>query len=303
MRRTDHIHACLLAAVTLALATGTSLAFFPTNLRTTIVPLEDTATRGSPPMRSRRSMPSSSACSRRADRCGRRTRRSSTATSTSTTTSSTRRSTSTARTSSPGRAVFWDSRRVVIASIQQNDAQGAREELGQALHSIQDFYAHSNWTNNNGGVNPDLGVDGSPAPEHARASNDPAEVNGVLTTAAHQRLLPRRGPRRRRLAARTATRTGTAAPSTACRSWTSASASTATATIPTSRRSRSSTRWRRTSRSEATKKYIREIADQLTAEAGRAAARKGTDARHRHRHDEQHGADHRGGPEPPRPSW
>ena len=32
----------------------------------------------------------------------------------------------------------------VIASIQQNDAQGAREELGQALHSIQDFYAHSN---------------------------------------------------------------------------------------------------------------------------------------------------------------
>src|SRR2546422_952279 len=35
---------------------------------------------------------------------------------------------------------------IVIASIQQNDTQGARDELGQALHSIQDFYAHSNWT-------------------------------------------------------------------------------------------------------------------------------------------------------------
>lgn len=69
----------------------------------------------------------------------------------------------------------------VIASIQQDDAQGAREELGQALHSIQDFYAHSNWTNNNGGLNPDLGVEGHQI-QNTLGINDPAEVNGMLTT-------------------------------------------------------------------------------------------------------------------------
>ncbi|EYF00264.1 HET-C-related protein [Chondromyces apiculatus] len=31
------------------------------------------------------------------------------------------------------------------ASLQANDAQGARRQLGQALHAIQDFYAHANW--------------------------------------------------------------------------------------------------------------------------------------------------------------
>ena len=68
----------------------------------------------------------------------------------------------------------------VIASIQQNDTQGARNELGQALHSIQDFYAHSNWTNNNGSVNPDLGVTDHQL-QNTLGINDPAEVNGQLT--------------------------------------------------------------------------------------------------------------------------
>ena len=71
---------------------------------------------------------------------------------------------------------------IVVASIQQNDAQGARQELGQALHSIQDFYAHSNWTNNNSSLNPDLGVDGHQL-QNTLGINDPAEVNFVLTTA------------------------------------------------------------------------------------------------------------------------
>ena len=71
---------------------------------------------------------------------------------------------------------------IVIESIQQNDAQGAREELGQALHSIQDFYAHSNWTNNNSSLNPDLGVDGHQL-QNTLGINNPAEVNFVLTTA------------------------------------------------------------------------------------------------------------------------
>ena len=69
---------------------------------------------------------------------------------------------------------------IVIASIQQNDTQGARNELGQALHSIQDFYAHSNWTNNNGSVNADLGVTDHQL-QNTLGINDPAEVNGQLT--------------------------------------------------------------------------------------------------------------------------
>jgi von Willebrand factor A domain-containing protein 7 len=68
----------------------------------------------------------------------------------------------------------------VVASLQENDAEGAREQLGEALHTIQDFYAHSNWTNNNSVVNPDLGVVG-----HLIGGTlgllDPAEVDGVLT--------------------------------------------------------------------------------------------------------------------------
>jgi len=73
-------------------------------------------------------------------------------------------------------------KQLVIASIQQDDAQGARQSLGEALHSIQDFYAHSNWTNGNGGLNADLGVDGHQL-QNTLGINEPAEVNGVLTTA------------------------------------------------------------------------------------------------------------------------
>src|SRR5262249_52990681 len=69
----------------------------------------------------------------------------------------------------------------VIASIQQNDAQGAREELAQPLPPIQDFPPHSNWTNNNPGANPDRGADGH-QPQNPLGTNDPAEVFGVLTT-------------------------------------------------------------------------------------------------------------------------
>jgi hypothetical protein len=80
-----------------------------------------------------------------------------------------------------GQARILGLKEAVIASMQENDAQGARQELGQALHSVQDFYAHSNWTNNNGAVNQDLGVDGHQL-QNTLAINDPAEVNGVLTT-------------------------------------------------------------------------------------------------------------------------
>ena len=48
---------------------------------------------------------------------------------------------------------------------------------------------------------------------------------------------------------------------------------------------------------EATKKYIREITDQVSPQQVAPAPGKGTDARPGHRHHQQHGADHRGGPE------
>ena len=32
-----------------------------------------------------------------------------------------------------------------IAALNDNNAGGAREALGSALHTVQDFYAHSNW--------------------------------------------------------------------------------------------------------------------------------------------------------------
>ena len=48
---------------------------------------------------------------------------------------------------------------------------------------------------------------------------------------------------------------------------------------------------------DATKKYIHEITRPGQPAAGRPAPGKGTDARPGHRHHQQHGADHRGGPE------
>ena len=181
MRRTDHIHACLLAVVTLALATGTSLAFFPTNLRTTIVPLgghshERITTDALEALDSELFGVQSPSGSMRAA-------------NESIVDGNTHVDDDQSHSALhfdgenfvAGQGRILGLKEAVIASIQGNDAQGAREELGQALHSIQDFYAHSNWTNNNGGTNPDLGVDGHQL-QNTLGTNDPAEVNGVLTT-------------------------------------------------------------------------------------------------------------------------
>jgi hypothetical protein len=237
VRRTDHIHACLLAVVTLALATGTSLAFFPTNLRTTIVPLgghshERITTDALEALDSELFGVQSPSGSMRAA-------------NESIVDGNTHVDDDQSHSALhfdgenfvAGQGRILGLKEAVIASIQGNDAQGAREELGQALHSIQDFYAHSNWTNNNGGTNPDLGVDGHQL-QNTLGTNDPAEVNGVLTTGLTSGYYhgEDRVP---------ATRIGTAGRSTACRSWTSDSVSTVTATIRLSRRSSSSTRRRR----------------------------------------------------------
>jgi von Willebrand factor A domain-containing protein 7 len=46
----------------------------------------------------------------------------------------------------------------IETALTDSNAQGARSKLGQALHTIQDFYSHSNWVEmGNAGPNPVLG--------------------------------------------------------------------------------------------------------------------------------------------------
>lgn len=53
-------------------------------------------------------------------------------------------------------------RKLVVSTIQRDNAAGARFYLGQALHTLQDFYAHTNWIESgNGGPNGQLGVVGA----------------------------------------------------------------------------------------------------------------------------------------------
>jgi hypothetical protein len=50
----------------------------------------------------------------------------------------------------------------VISALNNDNAAGARSELGAALHSIQDFYSHSNWIEmGNTGAHPGLGRRGA----------------------------------------------------------------------------------------------------------------------------------------------
>jgi len=44
-----------------------------------------------------------------------------------------------------GQARIIALRESVIMALQKNDAEGARTALGSALHTIQDFYSHTNW--------------------------------------------------------------------------------------------------------------------------------------------------------------
>jgi len=44
-----------------------------------------------------------------------------------------------------GQARLINLRNGVIMSLQKNDGEGARIQLGSALHTIQDFYSHTNW--------------------------------------------------------------------------------------------------------------------------------------------------------------
>ncbi len=64
-------------------------------------------------------------------------------------------------------------RQNVVASLNNNDANGARQSLGQALHTLQDFYSHSNWVElGNATINSSLG-NGATVGAVAGDSSDP----------------------------------------------------------------------------------------------------------------------------------
>ncbi|HEX6097618.1 MAG TPA: hypothetical protein VF432_14920 [Thermoanaerobaculia bacterium] len=44
----------------------------------------------------------------------------------------------------------------IIQNLANCEKEPALKELGQALHTVQDFYSHSNWVEHRGGVNPDI---------------------------------------------------------------------------------------------------------------------------------------------------
>lgn len=56
---------------------------------------------------------------------------------------------------------------------------GARREVGRALHTLQDFYSHSNWIEISGGSapNPDLGISLIPSLSAAQATCDNTQAN------------------------------------------------------------------------------------------------------------------------------
>jgi von Willebrand factor A domain-containing protein 7 len=69
-----------------------------------------------------------------------------------------------------------DLRQRVIDSVTASSPNGARarQALGEALHLVQDFYAHSNWVELGNGVNTSLGQSVSPNPP---VTTDPCPTN------------------------------------------------------------------------------------------------------------------------------
>jgi hypothetical protein len=84
-----------------------------------------------------------------------------------------------------------DLKKQVTQKLQQSppDGVGARKDLGGALHTLQDFYSHSNWVElGNTGIKTDLGRKPilNPTPNFAPCPNDAAKLEGqglqILTT-------------------------------------------------------------------------------------------------------------------------
>jgi len=74
-------------------------------------------------------------------------------------------------------ALFGD----VVTALQSDNAQGARQKLGQALHTLQDFYSHSSWVElGNLSPHPGLGRPGNSLPRLSSTTTTCADCNGGL---------------------------------------------------------------------------------------------------------------------------
>lgn len=60
-----------------------------------------------------------------------------------------------------GQALLVQAKANVIAALRNGNGESARKDLGEALHTLQDFYAHTNWVElRNDDINRDLGKEG-----------------------------------------------------------------------------------------------------------------------------------------------
>jgi hypothetical protein len=81
-----------------------------------------------------------------------------------------------------GQARLIALRSQVVDRLAARDVQGARDTLGQALHTLQDFYAHSNWVElGNSAPNPNLGRPGRTLNRLSRATPT-CNGSNVVTT-------------------------------------------------------------------------------------------------------------------------
>jgi von Willebrand factor A domain-containing protein 7 len=82
-----------------------------------------------------------------------------------------------------GQARLIDLFNSTLADIRAKNARAARGHLGAALHTIQDFYAHSNWVElGNAGPNPDLGRPGHTIGNVAAPNEATCNGSTLITT-------------------------------------------------------------------------------------------------------------------------
>lgn len=61
-----------------------------------------------------------------------------------------------------GQAILVQAKKDVTKALRNGNGQAAREHLGAALHTLQDFYAHTNWVElGRATINTDLGKEGA----------------------------------------------------------------------------------------------------------------------------------------------
>jgi hypothetical protein len=87
---------------------------------------------------------------------------------------------------SQGQSRLISLRSQIVQDLNSNNGASARTHLGQALHTLQDFYAHSNWVEDgNTAINFNLGVPGASVGAVAGATTatcQPCVINIVLGT-------------------------------------------------------------------------------------------------------------------------